>query len=380
MNALPGWFDVRTRGALDRRDTARIRGSLIALAAFQARNGSAFRGDASGVPVTDRDVAAFAAEHVTARYDSVAGDGRYDSFDAGQGIALARDLEVAYREVMEEEFEAPVMFGMFPVDTSIAPGARFYRLYRMSETAEVAWYRGSGSNVPRVGLTRSSEARNIANAVTSFPVNYFDRESAEFARIPYVSKGLRTIRSGILDFLDDALLDGAPEVGLYGLLDYPYMDKVYLAPKFDGSATTDADKAAIVAAVLRLANHVETKAHGTKQINRLAMGTRGYQYVTQTRFNDGTGDTLAKRILESLPEVSTIEKVSKLQARGPGGTDVIVAWRDGERGPQIIMPRMVTYLPAQVDGFDEVTNGFASCGGIVCPYVGQVVLGYVDAG
>ena len=78
------------------------------------------------------------------------GDERNDAADAKQGFHFARELEHKYAEVLMEPRPLQNALRLFPIDTSVPPGAKFHTIHRIFGDGEVKVYRGS--SVPAIGM------------------------------------------------------------------------------------------------------------------------------------------------------------------------------------------------------------------------------------
>lgn len=310
------------------------------------------------------------------RCDALARDVRGDAFDAGAAGAMARDLEHTYAEVLREEYPANNAFRLFPIDTSVPVGATTHRVKRVYDEGEARWYRG-GDDVPRVGWNQREEIFPVRHAVSSFVVNMFERQSAGFAGFNDAGEKLRICRDVVASFLNRKFWNGDEAVGLYGVLNYPWLPKKVVATPFTDASGVDA----IVGELNALANFPEEQSEAVFAPNAMVTSPRLANYLANRRIGDAVDNTIARFWLQNNAQgITQIDKARELQGAGPGGTDGILLYRRDRRGVTLVMPQPFTVLPAQKTGFDDVTYAWADCGGVIMRDVGNNILGWVDMG
>ena len=309
------------------------------------------------------------------------GDSRRDAFTPQAGLYMARDLEYTYDEVLREPFPEPNALRLFTTDGSVPVGAESHRVRRLYQEGEVGWYK-DGSAVPRVDIAQREMTFPVKYAVTSFGYSIFQRMNAEFARsqgnISFDMHGekMRAARQMMAEFNNRALWFGAPQVGLFGVINYPWLPKKAIATAFNG----DSDPRDILAELNRLANYPHEMSNSVFQPDRMAMSPALRNYLFETPWSplDSTGKTIGKYFLENHPRISTIDEAWELAGVGPNNEDGILVWKGDRLGITIVTPGgPFNALPPQEVKFDLEINCWSASGGVIMRDAGANVLGFV---
>lgn len=306
-----------------------------------------------------------------------AADHRIDGFSPSAGFHMARQLEFIYADVLREQFPVQNAFAMFPVDTTVDPGARFHTVRRIYQDGEAAVFRGGTNGVPRVGVSQREQQFPVRHFVTSFAYSLWEALSSAFANTALVSELLRVARDVLMEFANNKYWYGDSTNGLYGVLDYPWLDKKLVATLFDGSANPDD----VLAEMNALANFPIENSHSTFRPNTLCVSPRVRNYLMNTPRSATTDTTIGEYWLRTNSlGIKEILEAWELQGVGPGGTDGVLFYRNDRLGISLVMPQPFSTLPLQAMGFEDVTFCWMSSGGVVMRDVGNNILGWVDAG
>lgn len=308
--------------------------------------------------------------------DSIAKVKRQDSFAVSAGFHMARQLEHVYADVLREPFPMQNAFTLFPMDTSVDPGARFHTVRRVYQDGEAAVYRAGNRGIPRVGVSQREEQFPVKHYVTSFVYSLFEQLSSQFANSNLVAELLRTARDILMEFANDKTWNGDSVNGLYGVLNYPWIDKKLVATAFDGTA--DADD--VIAELNDLANFPQETSKSTFKPDTVVVSPRVRNYLMNTARSATTDTTIGEFWLRTNSlGIKNIEEAWELQAAGPGDTDGILFYRRDRLGITNVVPQPFSTLPVQAMGFEDVTFCWMSHGGVVMRDVGNNVLGWVEA-
>lgn len=320
------------------------------------------------------------ARHIDAALHRHSLTGRSDSFSAGAGFHLARDLEFIHQEVQEEKFALPNALRLFDVDESIPVGANSHTMRRRYHTGEARVYRGGGSRVPRVNVQQREESWPIRHVVAGYAWDIFGAASDQFASSGYIQSLARGARDVIMQLTNEIWwgLDNAGEPhGLYGVLNYPWLPKKDIA--------TGASRATVAAApdttlgeLHDLVNFPHQVSKSTFQPDTLVMTNRLHDVLSSVRFAAGSDTTILQHFMANSAHITSVEIAWELEDAGGDGVDGILAYRRGDRGIQLAMPQGVTQLPVQLVGLEHEITNYASIGGVVMPDVLNNVLGFWD--
>ena len=316
-------------------------------------------------------------DNLQKRGDSAGAVLRADSFSPSAGFHMARQLEFVYADVLREQFPVQNAFTLFPIDTSVDPGARWHTVRRIYQDGEAVVYRGGTNGVPRVGVSQREQQFPVRHFVTSFGYSLWEALSSAFANTSQVAELLRTARDVLMEFANNKFWYGDATNGLYGVLDYPWLDKKFVATAFDGTANPDD----VLAELNALANFPAEVSKSTFKPNTLVVSTRVRNYLMTPPRSATTDTTIGEFWLRTNSlGITAIQEAHELQGAGPGGTDGVLFYRNDRLGISLVMPQPFSTLPVQSMGFDDVTFCWMSSGGVVMRDVGNNILGWVDAG
>ncbi len=309
-----------------------------------------------------------------ARYDSAKAE-RKDAVDATAGLFLARDLDHRYAEVLREPRPQPNAFRLFPIDSTVPVGARTHTVRRLYGHGEVTVYR-AGVNVPTVTLSQAEEQFPVRHYVTSFLVDIFELASSDFAGFPLIAELLRLARDQVEAFANLAGWKGITTAGVYGIFNYPWLAKKISTIAFDGTAAT----ADVIAELTAIASYPVVNSKSTFGPDTMVVSPRVRAFLFNTPRSTTTDTSIGKWFIDNHAQIKAIEEAWELQGAGPGGTDGILVYRRDRLGITNVLPQPFTLLPAQKEGFSELTLCYMSHGGVIMRDVGNNLLAWVDAG
>lgn len=299
---------------------------------------------------------------------------RRDSFNPNAGFHMTRDLEHVYADVLREEYAPQTAMTLFPVDTSVSPGARTHTISRIYQNGEWGEYR-SGQEIGRVGVSKQEESFPVVHYASSFGYDLFENLSSGFANTNLAAELLRTCRDIGMEFLNRRTWFGAPK--FLGVLNYPWLNKIIFGTPANADNNDDTKKAAHVEEVLAMWDRPKDETFSTFSPNTLAASGRLIRYWQRTYFNDGSGDTIYKRITNTIPPGAIFE-APELERTGPGGYDGVLAYRRDRLGISNVMVQALTVLPQQEEGFESMSYCYMSHGGVIMRNVANNILGWVE--
>jgi hypothetical protein len=303
---------------------------------------------------------------------------RSDGFSANAGFHLARQLEFIHTEVLEEKFAMPTSMELFTVDESVPVGARSHTVQRVYGHGEARVYRGPGHEIPRVGVTQRDETFDIRHIVAGYAWDIFEAASSNFANSGLLAKLARRARDAILELANRIFwgLTGEQH-GLYGVLNYPWLNKKVIATGFS-RATVEADPDAILGELHDLVNFPHEYSKSTFQPTHLVMTNAVHDVLSSVRFGAGSDTTILEHFLKNSAHIQGVEIAWELEDAGGTGVDGMLAYRKDSRGIQLVMPQGITQLPVQTRGLESEIINYMSLGGALMEDVLNNVLGYAD--
>jgi len=309
------------------------------------------------------------------------GDQRRDAFTPQAGLYMARDLEYVYDEVLREPFPQPNALRLFTQDSSVPVGAESHTVRRLYQEGEVGWYK-DGTAVKRVDIAQREMTFPVKYATTSFGYSIFQRMNAQFAQsrgtasFDMHGEKMRAAREMMIEFNNRAWWYGAPQVGLFGVVNYPWLPKKAIATAFNETS----DPRDILHELNRLADFPHEQSNTVFQPDRMACSpaVRNYLFTTPWSPLDSSGKTIGKYFLENHARITAIDEAYELAGVGPNNEDGILVWMGNRNGIAIVAPGgAFNALPPQEVKFDLEINCWAGNGGVLMRDAGANVLGYV---
>ena len=291
------------------------------------------------------------------------GSDRADSASASAALSFARDLEYMTNEVYREE--GPVLSAkrLFGIDSSMPAGARTYSVQKISHTGAMKFWKGDGS-VPLVNVGRDKRSFTVAYSVIGMQADFFEDQRDAYAGFNQWAEKVRAMRQATAEFENIVFWDGAEEQKLYGLRNFPWLQRVRLASALV-APTTDAqfeDRAALLSGFL---NDIADRNPGMDQRLRLVWSGRITRRLSQSR-HPTTQKTLLQRFREDNPQVVEIAEAPELQGRVASTRDeIIVHPVDSAKAPVLVQPEGFRMLPVQMSNFGltRTQAGYMSIGG-----------------
>jgi hypothetical protein len=310
---------------------------------------------------------ALAVDKKELRLDSVRKDAATDGFH------LARQLEYIHSQVMETPRPKFDGLELFPVSNEVPVGARTHTVRRIERQGDAKVYR-AGMEIPVVGLSQTEEEFKVHHLVSGYRYDIFDLKSSDYARTGVIQRMARECRDEITALWDELTWFGDDSIDLYGVLNYPWLQKRVSAQVF--SSATDAD--VMLAELHSLANNPAEVSKRVFSPNRMVVSTEIHHIISQKRIGDNADKTVLQFFLETSPYIQSVEASHRLTGVGPGGTDGILVYRDDTMGIRNELVQGVTPLPLQEKGIEFFVYMYASIGGVVMGDIGNNALMWVE--
>ncbi len=193
---------------------------------------------------------------------------------------------------------------------------------------------------------------------------------------------MSSARDALETFTNNAIWNGDDTVGIYGILNYPWLSKQVLATDFTDAEHTSSGGQAILDELLALVERAGETSKGVFRPNCLAMTQRVINFLaskplgTSSAYRDST---ILEKFKALHPEVKIIEGgVWELENAGGTNVDGILAYNDTAKSiAAVLVGGGIQTRPLQVAGFERVQPMFMGTGGVVMRDVGNNILGFV---
>lgn len=311
---------------------------------------------------------------------------RADAQTPNAGFHLARDLEQAHAEVAREKYPPHNSLRLFYLDTSISEGVEYHtgrRIYAQGEVQEIGTAVGT-QVTSQVTTSQKEERFPVRHYAVHTAYTYFEQLADQYARrqgpgVSKIAEDLRAARDLLAQHANFRTWYGNAPSGQYGALTYPWVEKVVLSTPFTDASTGQQIKDAL----MRFVDRQWVVNKQTFGCNALAVPPRILSLLKRKTIDDTVGGMSVYRwFLENNGgtgrKITDIEEAWELQGVGPGGTDVLYAYRNDRFGVSNVMVNPFGRLPLQTQGFSFFNYMYMSHGGVKMVDVANNLIGYVE--
>lgn len=362
----------------DRRD-ANVASSLYGRAMQIARNTVSERADSA-------DTGKFFLERFDAAVDKLTADSfcrrslRHDAITESGGALLATQLRYVQEEVLKEPHPLPSALSLFPSNTSVPLGARTFAVRRYYDAGEARVHRGGSGDIPTVSLAQAEMEFQIRNYVTSAVWDVFEEMSASFASLDYAVELARIARDVLERFANEMTWYGDEAHKIYGVLNYPWLDKEVSSTTFGGNPD---NTVAHLQALNGWINRQHHASKGTLGPNKMVTSPRVSDWIMQTGLQASTTSlrdrTIGEVLLASSRLNGAIEQAHELENVMGDGVDAILFYRDDAMGIENVLPGGgIRTLPLHQTDIDRRQVFFMPHGGVRMLEVGNNLLVFVS--
>jgi hypothetical protein len=280
-----------------------------------------------------------------------------------KGYGLARMLEYIVPKVLEEQYEPLNAMRLFTVDSSIPEGPTTFTVRRRKQYGE--WrYGGGNESAPTGSLSLEEKSFKINPAIHAVRLNIHAQRSAQYMGLNLESELRRVAQETSQEFLNGRAWQNAM-TGMSDVLNYPFIPRITAAAAFNDS-TASADT--ILSELHGAANFCAARSKGRFGPTRMILDRRLHDYLATRYRSNLVSESILEAFLAKNPYIKSVEIADELDGISPlisgGGVpgSVILFDRPGEI--KHVLPKGVTALPAQRDGYDIVIPMYLLHGGI----------------
>lgn len=230
-----------------------------------------------------------------------------DLLDPGAGLWFQGQLNQILPTVLREKPTSYNGLSLFSKKTNVNPGANTFEQRMYTESGIAAWIENYSQDLPRVGVNAKTETFHTKRMGDSYGWTLDELKAARMTGTPLETDLGVAARRAIEEKHNKTVWLGDENVGLHGVLNYPYVPHITLAqPITSGAATV----AALIRALFDFVDGIESLTKQVARGTRLMMPTSAYQYISTTE-SDADGVTILNWIKACRPEL-TILKVPEL--------------------------------------------------------------------
>lgn len=311
--------------------------------------------------------------HITANLSPAR---RNDSQNANLGFNLARDLEYTFGQVTEERYAPHNAFRLFRVNSEIPAGAKYATIRRKYQqgTAQVF---GGGEVEANVKVTQDEETFHVRHYVTGFEYDLFEAQSSQYAGTGHTASHMRAAREVLMEFANWKIWLGDPQNKIYGVANYPWLQKAVSALTYDSTSAPDQ----IIKDLNKWAKASYLRTKTVYKPNRVAVSPWIREYLMETPRSTTTDTTIGEFWCNTNSRgIKSIDEAWELDELAPEGYGAMLFWNDSAMGLENMMVNPFSIIPLQLTGFAYKQYGYMSHAGIKMVEVAGNVLVFVPKG
>lgn len=295
------------------------------------------------------------------RYHTATQQYNADSLQS-RAFHLARELEYIYTEQLREQYAPNNALRLWAVDSRPGAGAKSHTVRRIAHRGEARYYRGNAADRGHTDVERTEKQFPVEPIVTSIQFDFWEVLSSGFAGSGLETELRLAAMQTVMDFKNEKTITGEAGLGIRGILNYDWLPKASSPVVFDYGTDPDV----MLQELHRLASLNNQFSKQVYSPNRLIVGTRIYDVLSQTKRSATTDQTVLQAFLQDNAYVNTVEAIHEFDGRGPSGEDVMFFDRANDmRSVANVIPTPFSMLPVQETGFDFEIPCYMLDGGIV---------------
>lgn len=298
--------------------------------------------------------------------------------DADQTIYFARELEHIKAKSYDVRYAELKARSLIPVSNEAGPGAESITYYQY-DMFGIAKILGSyAKDLPRADVRGKKFTAPVESLGTSYGYTLQDIRAAAMANKPLEQRKANAARRAVEQQVNTIALFGNADFGLPGFLTNPNIPAVAVVNDGTGAVTVWSAKTPdqILRDMNNLVNGVIALTKGAETPSTLLMPITQYTYIASTPRSQYSDKTILEYFLENNPFIKEADWVNELKGAGPGGTDMMVAYRRDPDALSLELPQEYEQLPVQEVGLEFLIPCHARICGTIIYYPLSVSIGY----
>ena len=284
-----------------------------------------------------------------------------DRLDSAQNIFYARELEYILTELVEYDYAKITHRDFFPIDSSAGAAADSIVMRQITRTGMAKIIADYSDEIPTVNAYTEESIGRIRSIAIGAQWSLQEIRAAASTGKPLDREYALAAREAMLRKENVIAFDGDASHNLVGLFSsgtgIPFAAVA-------GAVWTSKTPAQILFDMQRASNEPSENTGDNESPDTLALPPAQYNYIHETGAGTSTDTTIAKYFLANSPTIKRITKHRELAGKGPGSTDVMVAYEANARKIQLNVPLDIEQLPPERDGLVTRVIYHSRCGGL----------------
>lgn len=281
-----------------------------------------------------------------------------DAIGNADGQAFARQLEHVITKILETPYEPTKLLSLYGTDRSIPANKTTWTQRRRKRQGSWRFMSAGNSSLPTHNVTFDEKSGRIVFAGTAIRLNVFELMTMSGIGLNLESEMRKSATESSEEFIDSVGWV-SPLPGVLDILNAPYINVMSASVPFTSASSTDAIKAQLDAAANFIAE-ASNEVYG--QGLRMQVSPAMRNYLSQRYRNAFNSEDVLQGFMSKNAYVTEIVTNHKLAGAGPNGRDLIIFEKAANK--KVVIPKGVTWLPVQREGFDLVFLAYMAYGGI----------------
>lgn len=293
--------------------------------------------------------------------------------DAGEVVFTRGQLEavegVIYEELFSQNLEG---LSFVPTRTSFDRSATTYSYHVETKTGNAILMRPDATDAPLVDSSLAKVTRELAEFGAGYKYNVTHAERA-MSSFDLTASKARSCARAISQALNDHALSGSTDHSVStGFLNDANVNLVALTTSDWNPIPTGTLQ---YNALNEMTNTIINQSETLHSATEILVSTYVWNLITQTRFADGTPETVIEAFRKNNPGIS-IRRMTTLTGAGAAGVDRCVVWERSSAVAENIIPIMYDEATPDKKGFTYSVQSRGSSFGTVVRY--PLAMAYAD--
>ena len=269
--------------------------------------------------------------------------------DAGEVVFTRGALEAVEQVIYEELFSQNLEgLSVIPTRTSFDTAATTYTYNVETKTGNAKLMRDDATDAPVVNASLAQVTRNVAEFGAGYVYTVSQGERAALSGYDLTASKARSAASAIAQSINDHAMSGTT--------DHSVATGFFNDANVNDASLTSADwNPALTGpqaylALNELVNTVTNQSSALHRVNEILVSTYVWNTITQTRFADGTAETVIEAFRKNNPGID-VRHMTSLTAAGTAGVDLAIAWERSSAVAEHIVPMMYDEASPDKKGF-----------------------------
>jgi len=285
----------------------------------------------------------------------------YGVTDADTAIFFEEQLKFIVPEMYEVIYPSMKWRDIFHVSSMRRPGTPSIERRAADRRGEAVWTSSQPSTLPRADISTKRITFPVKECATSFAYTERDLRVAKLAGESLERQQMEAAVDVINRHLETCVFNGAPELGLDGILTNSEITKTNVSATGTGDATAWDTKLSnpddIINDVTTIATLQKVTTKGEHSAKKLGLPIEQRELLANTPRSSTSDTTLLEWMvakLEFLRTTDDVVEIRQLAGSGDGGVDQFLLFDPDPRMMEVVIPMDVTPLKYRVEGLEYI--------------------------